>query len=205
MGIRFDPPLGATTVLPLPPAFSEAAEVDLTLRATFDTPAEAAQALADGLRIEIWSDLPVPGRAQGEWGALAFATDRAPARPDLPAGGGGPRSFAIAPDAPLSARVAPDAEPDVLKIKLKTKFPKEGGRYSFTFRVVDPNNNIRWLGNSSNNGVFIVERRDERIELGEGWTTTETGESVWSGEHETAVGTLNSKFEWAAWIIGRDG
>jgi hypothetical protein len=206
MGIKFDPPLGATSTLALPPTYSPDTDVDITFRATFDTPAEAAQVRADGIRIEMWTNVPAPGRAAGEWGALAFVPERVPPKQDASFANGGARTFAISPDAPLSARFSA-SEADTYRIRLRTRFPAGESRYGYTFRCVDPDGGIRWLGDYSRDGQFIVERRDSRIEFAPDavWKTTESGESTWAGESETVVGTLNTALEWSVWALGQDG
>ena len=71
MQLVFQPPLGHTTTLKVPPSPSHLTpDSSVTFKATVGS--GDLEVLSEGVRVELWTDLPMPGRPRGEWGAVEF-------------------------------------------------------------------------------------------------------------------------------------
>ena len=71
MQITFSPALGETVPLVMRPSEPDAS-LDVVFKAIFDSSASYEHTQSQGTRVEMWTDLPVEGRANGEWGAIPF-------------------------------------------------------------------------------------------------------------------------------------
>ena len=74
MHLTFSPALGHTTVVKVPPGSSSSKPgATILFKATFPSHEAYRRARADGVKVELWTDLPGIGRVEGEWGAVQFA------------------------------------------------------------------------------------------------------------------------------------
>ncbi|KDQ54768.1 hypothetical protein JAAARDRAFT_60231 [Jaapia argillacea MUCL 33604] len=203
MQLSFNPPLGKTTTIVLPPQGSEADdEVKLSFTATFEVVEEYARAKQDGVRVEMWTDLPMKGRDVGEWGAIAFkdvSTDQVhevgEAHPTL--------SLFISE---TEEQRAPETLP-TLRVDISTHLHGKT-HFSFTYRLIYPSGWSRWLGDFGHNGILAVERRDPRFNLWHDWRTPKEGVHVWETREpcldDVEVGELGGGLGWSFWALGED-
>ncbi|KAH9947695.1 hypothetical protein B0H21DRAFT_821697 [Amylocystis lapponica] len=199
MELTFSPALDAFTPIKLipQPGFAQ----DLIFKATFSSRAAHDQARREGVRVEMWTDLPVAGRALGEWGALAFqmldhasvAREEADSDRVLEMSSQDQQSGSAADEQALHVTL-----PLALCDRAPTKF-------SYTYRLVYPSGSVRWLGQYGQNGVIIVERGYPGLNLGAGWRDSDDGSCLLeSGAEETEVGELSGEMEWSSCRVGRD-
>lgn len=72
-------------------------------------------------------------------------------------------------------------------------------RSAFTYRLVYPNGQIKWLGNDRQNGELAVEFEDERFELTNGWRNDGKGLVLTPSALDSTVLKLTDRSEWAIW------
>ncbi|KAJ7139785.1 hypothetical protein C8R44DRAFT_975527 [Mycena epipterygia] len=148
MRIAFSPALGETVHVSVG-ARKPATQLHFT--ASLSSPADYDQ-LASGLvKLQVWSDIPANGRGTGDWGEAEFkpvpATDEA--------------GFSLLVD-----------ERNEIKTSLTLDFSvsSSGQRFSFTYRMVYPSGEIKWLGHYGHNGTLVLDRTDsDPVFLGDGW------------------------------------
>lgn len=199
MRVSFTPALGQTTVVPVA---DDAEEVQLLFRASFDSEEDRAHAKQERIRVEVWSDIPVEGRAPGEWGALAFEHSSEDASR-------GSDTFSLLPrsDVPSQGEAAAKTH-GALHLKLTARLPYVRAQFSYTYRLVFPSGEIRWLGEYGRNGSLVLERRDPRFNLRKGWTTENEGLHLWHAEtpaDDVEVAELSRDFDWFCWAVGGEG
>jgi hypothetical protein len=197
MAISFNPPLDTATVLAVPPSYRDNAELDLTFTAKFDSADNLLSIQRDSVRVELWSNIPSSGRHLGDWGALEFTPED---------------SVDASEDAEhASITTLNEQTPNTtLHLRFTTRIPARGTQFSYTYRLVYPNGDVKWLGQYGRDGVLLIERADPRVKLAAGarWTTRASGELVSEhsqGAYEVEVARLNSDLAWSAWVVDRAG
>jgi hypothetical protein len=193
MSITFNPPLDTATVLAVPPSYLDGAELDLCFSAKFDSAEALAAVQRDNVRVELWSNIPVVGRGAGKWGALAFSAE----------------TTSVAGDSG-DVSASDVQEHTTLRLRFVTHIAARGTQFSYTYRMVQPDGTIKWLGQYGRDGTLLVERADPRIKLTPtlGWSVRSGGETVVENVQdafEAEVARLNSKLAWSAWTIDRAG
>ncbi|TFK57488.1 hypothetical protein OE88DRAFT_139937 [Heliocybe sulcata] len=194
MRVSFTPPSGQTTVLPVPEGVSEA---QLLFRAVFESEEEVAHAKQEGVKVQVWSDIPCDGRAMGEWGALTL--EELPGDDDSFAEG----TISLAPRSPYHSQ-------DAFRLKITAHLPQGQARFSYTYRLLYPSGEIKWLGEYGCNGSLVLERRDPRFSLRDGWRMESEAVRLWQNEKETSaegveVVELSKEFDWLCWSVGGEG
>lgn len=200
MDLSFYPALGTSTRLAIPPHSPAAHE--LTFKAVFASPFAHDQARRNRVRVEIWSDLPVPGRAPGEWSALPFQP-HSDVRKCTESSSS--QTISLLPIGESdSAREEQDAH--ALYARFSLACPgTEPLRFSYTYRLVYPSGEIKWLGEYGKNGTLIIERKFPGFKPSGKWRARDNGASVISGGlGESEVGSLSADIEWSSWAIGAD-
>ncbi|KAJ7785961.1 hypothetical protein B0H16DRAFT_11799 [Mycena metata] len=149
MDIEFTPPLGETVHCHV--SSSQTRKQSSSVRLHFT--ATLSNQIASG-RLQVWSDIPGNGRHSGEWGE----TD-----------------FRLAPPLPVNKDVAafsllPDHDSDATgrNITLTADFvlPTSHGRhFSFTYRMLYPSGEIKWLGQYGQNGTLVLELDSDPVVL----------------------------------------
>lgn len=76
-------------------------------------------------------------------------------------------------------------------------------RFSFTYRLVYSNGNIKWLGAYGMNGELVVYKNDERLRWANGWRVDQSA-LIFSSTHNVQVGQLSENADWALWIWGSE-
>jgi hypothetical protein len=210
MTLKFFPPLAATTPLAVPPAGADGAStaLELIFTATCASPAARNTLVNAGARIELWTDLPVGGRAPGEWGALAFAAPSPSAPEPKPTSEDVP-TFALDGPAP-----PPHAADDGRALRLcctalVPAYAGAGTHYRFTYRVAHADGRVDWLGEYGRDGVLALERADARAQLAAParWDVRTQEEAVCAveGTEDVEVLVLEPKLDWKIWTVDADG
>ncbi|KAH9890961.1 hypothetical protein C8Q73DRAFT_734656 [Cubamyces lactineus] len=193
MQLTFSPVLGEQTILKVAPVASgRPASQSMLFKATFENREALLKARADGVKVEVWSDIPVDGRSHGEWGALAFGeleTTRAPQ---------GAPSFSLASD----AKDGDDADlENSLYVHVRAPFHEHiGAHFSFTYRLVFSTGEVKWLGEFGRNGELVIEQGLPGVDLREGWNISDDGTyrtHVFPGER--VLGYLTDPRAWSCW------
>lgn len=195
MTLTFHPVLGSTTSISVP----EIGDAHVRFTASFPSREAFEQARYEGVRVEMWTDLPV-GESGGDWHDLPFVY---PGAVDVETNEAGPSTLV------LGSSEYNDASDDNGKdIYLDLVLPRSlcGARFSFTYRLVRAWGHIEWLGAFGQNGDLVFERSEERFTLAEG-CALEDGLLV-RGEdsfEDAPVAHLNQDLEWDCWALDHDG
>ncbi|KZT06352.1 uncharacterized protein LAESUDRAFT_812934 [Laetiporus sulphureus 93-53] len=210
MHISFNPPLGEATSLitALCPDDQLAPTEELLFRASFESQTSYEQAQKDGVRVEIWTDLPVQGCAAEEWNAIVFKTLQ-DFKSDVD--DNGQKTFTLFPDVEQDASVGKKQENSMYaKVPVQLQGYSSGHHFSFTYRMVYPSGDVQWLGEYGRNGALVVEHKSTMATLGvnlsEEWVNDPAGKAELTGRNgeEEVVGTLNQSLEWSSWAIRDD-
>ncbi|KAI0374441.1 hypothetical protein BV20DRAFT_1011471 [Pilatotrama ljubarskyi] len=195
MHLTFSPALGQETVLKVAPKASGSerpAAESVLFKATFDNRESLLEARADGIKVELWSDVPVGGRSYGEWGASRF----------------GPLETESTPPQEVPTFSLGDASEDddlssenSLYVRLRVPLHDHvGARFSFTYRLVYPSGEVRWLGEFGRNGELLVEQGLPGVDLREGWNISDDGTyRTHAFPGERVLGQLADPETWACW------
>lgn len=153
----------------------------------------------DGGRVQLWSDIPSEG-PPGEWTSCDFEFNAAASGSNLSSVQD--FSLSLIDDDDLSS-------PGTVILTLQLFIPPLGsgqGRFSYTYRILYPNGEIRWLGEFGQNGTLVCERTTTEAMLGlaAGWTCEE-GRYTWTDRiprTDVPVLQLAKPEEYFAWTIG---
>ncbi|KAI0670165.1 hypothetical protein C8Q78DRAFT_975880 [Trametes maxima] len=195
MQLTFSPALGEQTVLRAAPAASgRSASQSILFIATFDSRESLQEAQRDGIKVEVWSDVPAGGRLPGEWGAMQFGTlePGSVLRPQVTG------TFALQ-DTKEEGGLAEDGSLYVhLKVPLSDRV---GARFSFTYRLVYPSGHVQWLGEFGKNGELVVERGLPGVDLREGWNISDDGTyRTHAFPGDRVLGHLTDPEAWSCWL-----
>jgi hypothetical protein len=200
MDITFTPPLSHETHLFISPIHSTAT---LIFTASFSS-ASYAHLICHDAKLQVWTnvylDTDKPGTA--EWRAFDFQI------PASPSAGSTDVIEVSLRDDTLALEGDNPSHDSLLSLQLSVP---RGCAFSYTYRLVNPTGEIRWLGEYGRNrdGYIVIEqsRTDAKFILHEGWSTqngryawTDNGKSVVSLE----VARLSSPSDLSIWSIGRD-
>lgn len=195
MSLTFNPALGTAMTLHVP----EVGDAHLRFTASFPSRAACEQARAEGVRVEMWTNLPV-GEHSGDWHAVPFVfapdakADASTAAPSLSLG-----------PAFSEARGAEDGGEDVF---LDVVLPNHlcGARFSFTYRLVRAWGAVEWLGAYGQNGDLVLERLEERFAVADGCAQKDGVLVREGGDADSAVvAELSKDMDWACWAFDREG
>ena len=159
MHLTFSPALGQTTTVKIAPSSAcDAGQTQtIVFKATFESRETYRQARKDRVKVELWTDFPVPGRVQGEWGPIAFEYP-----PDdvetLPTESSS-RTFSLRPEDEPGLNTA-------VYLHLRGPFQDRVGlQFSFTYRLKFPSGRVEWLGDYGSNGLVTIQRGLPGIDL----------------------------------------
>ncbi|KAI0762657.1 hypothetical protein C8Q74DRAFT_1450815 [Fomes fomentarius] len=199
MQLTFSPPLGHTTTLRIPPipralaSNNASAGQAIRFKATFDSRVSLLKAETDGVKVELWTDLPVHGRARGEWGAVQFTQS------DLDSGSQESLSSSSSTLFLTGADAAVRKE-NALHLSLYTSLQDHiGSHFQFTYRLVYPSGRVIWLGTHDNNGVFTVERGLPGIHLSEIWHVRKDGKYHLAAAVDGDLIHIEEPDQWTIW------
>lgn len=202
MHISFNPPLGEHVVAAVPP---EAEDVELHFTATFGSRRDYDEFKGAGARLEVWTELQVGTKPEGQWGELAFPYEPRAAddlgSTDIDMG----NTFSLLPADSLGS-TSPD-EQLTLSLTFRSRI-SDRAQAGYTYRLIYPHG-VEWLGEFGRDGVLVFKREDPRLALSEGWRSHSDASYQWQSasaqvgpdpEHEVAK--LSTEFEWYIWAVG---
>lgn len=169
MQLTFSPALGRTTTVKVPPVSSHVSDEDaqvIRFEAAFDSHESYLRAKSDGVKVELWTDLPlVPhGGSRAGWAAVQFTDYEEDQDDDL---------FRT----PVGQEGGDSSRQDN-KLLLLLRLPLQdhvGSRFQFTYRLVYPSGHIYWMGSHDSNGTIVVEQGLPGLTLAKGWDVGEDG------------------------------
>ena len=204
MQVTFSPALGETVPLVVHSAKLDV-PLDVTFKATFGSPTSYEHAEMHNTRVEMWTDLPVEGRANDGWSAVPFTFEASQS------GAHGELGRVICLPSPAGESTA-GSERCVAyaKVALRAGSFTDNQRFSFTYRLVHASGHIQWLGAFGQDGTLVVNYAPFPnawgIELHDGWQMQEDGVASFQGRsmRRQEVGRLSDSSAWRIWAIGRD-
>jgi hypothetical protein len=188
MVILFSPAQGERVAVGVPPHSST---IDLHFSAAFASQEDDHEANRDGVTVELWSNIPGAHRREGRWGAISFD------RPTSDSGNG----FPIIPGDTSNSKV----------LHLSITIPISGRNHweiEYTYRLVYPSGEIKWLGDYERNGVVVFERSDPDFFRGRFFDsrvregTFSSGEDGWDNKEFMR---LSQDVDWSIYAIRQDG
>lgn len=200
MGFTFTPSLGET--LNLSTSFVQTTQIQLRFTATLPPSSpvhdEHSKLIEDGGKLQLWSDIPTAGRPAGEWGQANFEIVQ-PAASSQPSG-----VITLSDD-----RIDLDPHP-TFTLVLSVPSPTSLTRYAFTYRLLLPSGEVRWLGAFGNNGSLVISKGISPFNTAEGWTpSVEAGTLLWEQKDDVSeavtVARLPIPAHWQAWGINKEG
>jgi len=207
MPIAFTPALPDTlhVAVPVDSPTRNSATAVLNFMATLDV-ADYDELQRDGGRIQLWSNIPFGCAigSPGDWASCDFEEA-------MTSGSsvGDSTTEVFLGDARKGDVESP---PDKRDLTLHLCVPTSNGesRFSFTYRIVYPSGEIRWLGEFGQNGTLVVAQMDADpvFMLPEGWVPGDGG-YVWKGvggdgQALSVVMGLTKPAEYAVWTINGD-
>ncbi|KAI0336093.1 hypothetical protein GY45DRAFT_1316156 [Cubamyces sp. BRFM 1775] len=194
MQLTFSPALGEQTVLKVAPVASgRPASQSVLFKATFNDRETLLKARADGVKVEVWSDIPVDGRSYGEWGALPFRELEATSVPH------GAPCFSLASDAQDEDDGA--HRENSLYVHVRAPFHEHiRAHFHFTYRLVYPSGEVKWLGEFGRNGELVIEQGLPGVDLREGWNISDDGTyRTHAFPGDRVLGYLTDPRAWSCW------
>jgi hypothetical protein len=202
MDIVFTPPLANKIRLQAAisaPAHSTTAVLNFTAALSS---AYHAQLVRDGAKLQIWTDvsLDTQNLHSAEWHAFDFQT---------------PQASPILGSTAIEVSLLTDQENYTQRdnlLSLQLSVPLVGPKciFSFTYRIVYPAGEIKWLGQYGQNGTIILEQSqsDSSFILNEGWSM-KNGGYAWTSNSGKAVDNLkvarlSCPSDYSIQLIGRE-
>ncbi|KAJ6574766.1 hypothetical protein B0H19DRAFT_1254422 [Mycena capillaripes] len=149
MRIVFRPALGETVHVSAGSTRKHTTQLHFT--ATL-TSADYEQVASGHVKLQVWSDI---GRNSGEWGETEFK----PLFTPLPLNEHG---FSLVVNQPEGTRTRLGAD-------LSVPLSGHPFSFSFTYRILYPDGQIKWLGHYGQNGTLVLDRAHDPVILGEDW------------------------------------
>jgi hypothetical protein len=197
MDITFTPSLANQICISIPPVHSSSTTV-LNFTATLSRTWHA-QLIRDSAKLQLWSDVSSDAEKlhSSEWRAFDFQT---PAYPDS-------TTASLIPINTL-AHERNNSQHDTL-LSLQLRVPSRKSSFSFTYRLVHPTGEIRWLGQYGQNGSIVLEpsQVDSKFIFHEGWSI-KNGGYTWTHGGKVVdaleVARLSSPSNYFIQSIGRE-
>ncbi|KAI0757267.1 hypothetical protein C8Q80DRAFT_1091140 [Daedaleopsis nitida] len=151
--LTFSPALGRLSTLKITPFPHDQSDGDheevIEFKATFNSHELYVKAQSEGIRVEVWTNIPFDGRPRGEWGALPLA-------PVESVQDRGQEVLTRTQSPPSEERQAMRDE-HAMHLSLRTPL-QVGSRFQFTYRLVYPSGHVQWLNDDSGDGILQVEQ-----------------------------------------------
>lgn len=204
MSIIFAPSLGDNIQLTVP-----SIQDTITLRFTAQLSAHLhTQLKHDRGRLQLWSDLPSLARASdGNWRELDFQDGIKV--DDLPH----PNVVKMSLTASANTLHTTTEHFLVLQVAIPTPIRSQQVQYSFTYRLVYPSGEVKWLGLFGQNGTLVLTRAHdsdpltETLSLLDGWKSAigNTREYYASGSESTPVEIARfAPMDYRVWAFGSE-
>ncbi|THV06088.1 hypothetical protein K435DRAFT_849525 [Dendrothele bispora CBS 962.96] len=219
MPVSFIPALGDAVRIHLPlwhTTSKQASTAQLQFTAFLDD--HEFQQLKNGMKVQIWTNIPSDERRNGEWGAMDFELDDElfSIQHDssaIPLSFGPSSVYGSARDA---AHESPNTESrHVLTAKFSVPVSTSGNSFSFTYRLLYPSGEERWLGSYGQNGTLylgISSKPDESgFALENDWALTNSDSvPLWQWRSDSVVKDLRvAEFlhpeDWSVCCVGKEG
>jgi hypothetical protein len=198
MAITFIPPLGEQAVVVVVPVdLEQQHDIQVYFSAAFDSC--DGLTLDDGLRVQIWSNFPAPGRAAGQWGDTTFEAGKAGSDDSV--------NLCLVPDEHF-----PTKGNTILHASFVV--PASGqSHFAYTYRLVYPSGDIKWLGDYGRNGQLVLQRTSSpspqrALSLASGWVAQSDRSYRWectANAKGVKVGDVHSDVDQAIFAFGKDG
>jgi hypothetical protein len=186
MVIIFTPAQGETVAVCVPPYSST---IDVHFSAVFASQEDYNQARWDGVGVELWSNIPV-GK-DDRWEAIRFQW-----APD--------HRHNLGACSPIICGMS-----NTKVLHLKVAIPISGrNQIEYTYRLVYPSGEIKWLGDYERNGILVFKCRDPRFVHGNffGSHIREGTFSFGPDKYDNKeVARLSQDVGWSIFAIREDG
>lgn len=197
MSIVFAPKLGDNLQLTVP-----SIQDTITLRFTAQLSAQLhTQFKLDRVRVQLWSDLPsLAHTSDGNWREFDFQDETKV--DDLP--------LRINMSLTASANSLHTTTKHFLVLQVAIPAPSQQVQYSFTYRLVYPSGEVKWLGLFGQNGTLVLTQAHDShpaLSLLDGWKSTigNTREYYASGSESTPVEIAKfSPTDYRVWAFGSE-
>lgn len=194
MGLTFDPPLDVVTHV-TPESGSSLVVLNFTAALDYDQHLQPH----DGFQIQLWSDLPIDNRPAGQWGETALKDQLAAS------------TSALLDLVPIEPKENHDAF-----FHARVFLPlTDNKQFSYTYRLVYPSGEIRWLGQFRQNGQVIVNTKlnadTSCFSLAKGWFVLPDGSALWGNETNDSffrpveIGELKENIHYDIWLVDETG
>jgi hypothetical protein len=188
--IMFFPPLDSTLVVDVP-SNARAGGVALLFRARTGSASALEQLKQDGVKVQVWTNAPVDGDTEGEWGAYNF--EEAPAAAPVNTGKS-VAPFSLPP--PTEDNIVDEPFTLFLTLKLRA-LPHYQTEADFlvTYRLLYPSGEIKWLGYHGRDLRCVLKKTDP-------WLAPPESTHKLSGSPSRLFSSVSMKESWGCWSIG---
>ncbi|KAF9073809.1 hypothetical protein BDP27DRAFT_266941 [Rhodocollybia butyracea] len=191
ISLKLIPAIDEAVLIAVPEWHTTSSSVELRFSAVLDDD-ELQQLKKDGVKVQVWSDIPAGGRTEGDWGEIELHEVVSDGSSDV-------SLVTLGDDNNLNT---------FLSAVCSVPYPSKD--FSFTYRLVYPSGHVQWLGYFGRNGTIHFERTSSDISgvvFGEGWTTMRAP-FTWNTRgrlvEDVPIVRLVSPEEWTIWSLGKD-
>ena len=185
----FFPPLDSTIVVDIP-SNTRAGGVSLLFRARTGSAAALEQLKQDGVKVQAWTNAPVDGHDEGEWGGYDF--EEAPAAAPIHLGNSTP--FALPPPTEDSVVDEPYTLFLTLKLRALPHYQTEAD-FLVTYRLLYPSGEVKWLGYQGRDLRCVLKRTDP-------WLAPPASAHSSPDSQSRLFSSVSMKEPWGCWAIG---
>lgn len=207
------PSLSRAMVISFIPAIDEVAHVaipewhatDSTVELRFSAvlgDEDFQQFKKNGMKVQVWSNIPLGRRNEGEWGEIDLHEANEPA------------SVGSSDDSQISLVALEDVKAKAENVLFAIcSVPFSGSSddyYSFTYRIVYPSGEIHWLGQFGQNGMVHINtasKNDSGIVFEEGLEAN-TAPFAWNTRgrqvEDLLIAQVAHPEDWSVWTVGKD-
>ncbi|KAJ3936647.1 MAG: hypothetical protein NXY57DRAFT_984734 [Lentinula lateritia] len=156
----------------------------------------------NGMKVQVWSNIPLGRRNEGEWGEIDLHEANEPA------------SVGSSDDSQISLVALEDVKAKAENVLFAIcSVPFSGSSddyYSFTYRIVYPSGEIHWLGQFGQNGMVHINtasKNDSGIVFEEGLEAN-TAPFAWNTRgrqvEDLLIAQVAHPEDWSVWTVGKD-
>ncbi|KAJ3907783.1 hypothetical protein F5879DRAFT_465495 [Lentinula edodes] len=201
MVISFIPAIDEVAHVAIPEWHATDSTVELRFSAVLGDE-EFQQFKKNGMKVQVWSNLPLGRRNEGEWGEIDLHEADEPA------------SVGSSDDSQISLVALEDVKAQAENLLFAIcSVPFSGSSddyYSFTYRIVYPSGEIHWLGQFGQNGMVHINtasKNDSGIVFEEGLVAN-TAPFVWNTRgrqvEDLLIAQVAHPEDWSVWTVGKD-
>ncbi|KAJ3797828.1 hypothetical protein GGU11DRAFT_45798 [Lentinula aff. detonsa] len=198
MAISFIPAIDEVVRIALPEWHTTGSTVELRFSAVLGDE-EFQQYKEHGMKVQVWSDISLGGKNEGEWGEIDLH--------EVPSVLGSSNDSQAKISLGLDDRV--DKPENLLSVICSVPFARSS-HYSFTYRVVYSSGEIKWLGQFGRNGTVHIDATSKNtsgIVFEEG-LVEKTAPFVWSTRGKQVEDLLIAEVahpeDWSIWAVGKN-